>query len=178
LKQEAIGSFVDQLLSPEFPLLSKGLPFQSEFMRRILRQSMVGVGRDAAMGNCGIVSDLTYSFFHDRRVKLMSSHVYNSILDRWVPVIMTVIFGETEEHYRLHFVELLKSMVGGGGHRIFAEENDDDVEERRPDDIGPCDDWKWQYAFAQVVDFSKAQLQGFVQAYVEVVGPMKPMVSD
>ncbi|KNE86756.1 hypothetical protein PSTG_19738, partial [Puccinia striiformis f. sp. tritici PST-78] len=66
-------------------------------------------------------------------------------LQRWIPVQLTWIRGLSEEYYQVHFTILLKQFFLPG---ITAAERE-----------GLC---------RQVVDFSKAQANGFKAAYKDV----------
>ncbi|KAJ6514135.1 hypothetical protein DFH09DRAFT_1099690 [Mycena vulgaris] len=93
----------------------------------------------------GIVSDGAHGYFADPKDVLLMSSSYGLDLDSWVPGIMSYANGSTQEHFFFHFLCMFESMAA------YAEK-----EGRKITDA----------AFKNVVDFSDAERQGFIQAFV------------
>lgn len=91
----------------------------------------------------GLLSDVTYRFFHNGY--LLTTSMYNEHIMRWVPVLYTCIFGLETTHYQAHFTTLLKII-------------------KTSDLTEPAK----AYLTRQVVDFSLAQKNGFIAAYLDV----------
>ncbi|KAF8173335.1 hypothetical protein K438DRAFT_1551160, partial [Mycena galopus ATCC 62051] len=105
---------------------------------------MVAVDTEAVNG---IVSDAAHGFWADHNNILMISSTYEPIhLQCWVPGLISYSNGGTAEHYRIHFFELFCSIA----------------EECRSHSLEISDD-----ILANVVDFSEAQRNGFILAYVD-----------
>lgn len=71
--------------------------------------------------------------------------MYNDELARWIPVLFTWMYGIGEPHYRAHFTSLLQSI------------QDSSLTPTAKDLL-----------VRQVVDFSMAQKNGFINAYLNV----------
>ncbi|EGG05825.1 uncharacterized protein MELLADRAFT_87748 [Melampsora larici-populina 98AG31] len=115
------------------------ITFQTKWMAEQL------VRRDA-LGKVyagGLLSDVTYRFFHHGY--LLTTSMYSEILHRWIPVQLTWMWGLEEAHYRAHFTTLLSQINAAD---LTFHESDLLVQ--------------------QVVDFSAAQKKGFVTAYMDV----------
>lgn len=93
----------------------------------------------------GLLSDVTYKFFENGY--LLTTSMYCEDLMRWIPVQLTWLRGLKESHYKCHFVTLLKQFF-----KPSITKHEREILSR------------------QVVDFSMAQKEGFVQAYMEVFG--------
>ncbi|EGF97064.1 uncharacterized protein MELLADRAFT_88447 [Melampsora larici-populina 98AG31] len=89
----------------------------------------------------GLLSDATYNFFASGY--LLSTSMYHDDLRRWIPIQLTWLNGLTKNHYAAHFTTLMKQI------------RDADTEER-------------DTLVRQVVDFSAAQKNGFIMAYMKV----------
>lgn len=91
----------------------------------------------------GLLSDVTYKFFATGY--LLSTSMYSKVLKRWTPIQLTWIKGLTTAHYQSHFQTLLKQIKGAS--RTPAERD---------------------IVVRQVVDFSTAQKNGFIAAYMSI----------
>lgn len=59
------------------------------------------------LGISGIATDAAHKFFANRDIVLIVSSVFCHILDRWIPVLITISMGQTSEHYEEHFYNLI-----------------------------------------------------------------------
>ncbi|KAJ7719113.1 hypothetical protein B0H16DRAFT_1336930, partial [Mycena metata] len=116
---------------------------QTPFMASLLVKSAI-IESEAVNG---LVSDAAHGFWLDRNTLLIVSSVYEPLhLKCWVPAAISYSNGGTAEHYRIHFFELFLS-IG------------QECDERG---INMTDDM-----FANVVDFSLAERNGFILAFVD-----------
>ncbi|KAJ3553499.1 hypothetical protein NP233_g12629 [Leucocoprinus birnbaumii] len=102
------------------------------------------MGQSFDMGP-GMSADAAHKFWSDNRWALMVSCGFSVDLKCWMPVLMTFLGGGTIEHYRLHFLTLFQSIataIEGKGGKVR-------------DDM-----------FAMVMDFSDAQREGFIEAFI------------
>lgn len=93
----------------------------------------------------GLLSDVTYKFF--RNGYLLSTSMYHEDLRRWIPILLTWLKGLTENHYAAHFSTLMRQIKNA-----YISEKECDILVR------------------QVVDFSLAQKNGFILAYMDIFG--------
>ncbi|EGG07853.1 uncharacterized protein MELLADRAFT_85140 [Melampsora larici-populina 98AG31] len=91
----------------------------------------------------GLLSDVTYRFFQNGY--LLTTSMYVEQIGRWVPILLTWLAGLDTGHYKAHFMTLFERI---------QKTTKSDKEKRLL-----CE---------QVVDFSLAQKNGFVEAYMEV----------
>ncbi|EGG02221.1 uncharacterized protein MELLADRAFT_91552 [Melampsora larici-populina 98AG31] len=91
----------------------------------------------------GLLSDVTYKFFANGY--LMSTLMYHGTLNRWIPIQLTWLYGLSEDHYYAHFKTLMKQFKRA---QLLPAERD--------------------ILVRQVVDFSAAQKNGFIRAYMKV----------
>ncbi|EGF99220.1 uncharacterized protein MELLADRAFT_94836 [Melampsora larici-populina 98AG31] len=91
----------------------------------------------------GLLSDVTYKFFLNGY--LLTTSMYNKKLQRWIPILLSWLGGLSTLHYKTHFATLFKQI---------QKTDLSDREKRR--------------LVEQVVDFSSAQKNGFIDAYMEV----------
>ncbi|KAF8174501.1 hypothetical protein K438DRAFT_1908881 [Mycena galopus ATCC 62051] len=115
---------------------------QTPFMASKLVKSMI----DEEAVN-GIVSDAAHRVWQEKNGLLIVSSTFEpNRLKCWVPGIMSYANGGTAEHYRIHFFHLFMGMARECVNR--GTEVTDDL-------------------FANVVDFSGAQRNGFILAFVD-----------
>jgi hypothetical protein len=120
---------------------SEHFTFQTKWMaERLLARDM-----DNAVYQGGLLSDVTYRFFENGY--LLSTSMYCSETARWIPIQLTWIRGLSENYYRIHFATLFRQFMIPSFTRAERET-----------------------LARQVVDFSLAQKEGFVMAYMEVFG--------
>ncbi|EFP86465.1 uncharacterized protein PGTG_12421 [Puccinia graminis f. sp. tritici CRL 75-36-700-3] len=130
-----------QITSASFLDGSEHFTFQTEWMaKRLLARDL-----DNRVYSGGLVSDVTYRFFENGY--LLSTSMYVEEITRWVPVQLTWIRGLSAGYYRIHFATLF---------RQFLKPEITEVER----DI----------LVRNIVDFSLAQREGFIEAYGEVFG--------
>ncbi|KAJ6484866.1 hypothetical protein C8R45DRAFT_1147891, partial [Mycena sanguinolenta] len=98
----------------------------------------------------GIVSDAAHRFWLEKNGLLIVSSTFtlncNTDLKCWVPGIMSYANGGTAEHYRIHFYHLFLGMASECDRRQIEVTDD---------------------MFANVVDFSTAERNGFILAFVD-----------
>jgi hypothetical protein len=125
----------------------KHFTFQTKWMAKL----PVACDLNHQVYSQGLVSDVTYWFF--LKGYLLSTSMFCKELGRWVPVQLTWIRGLLENYYKIHFATLFSQFVKP---EITKEERD----------ILVCN----------IVDFSAAQREGFVEAYWHVFGICKKKV--
>ncbi|KAH6874620.1 hypothetical protein BKA70DRAFT_1449290 [Coprinopsis sp. MPI-PUGE-AT-0042] len=127
---------------------------QTSWMRSQLLPEVIGssapatlrVPRDADDPVNGILTDAAHGWWRNRKSLLIVSSVYSWTLLRWVPVLFTFSDSASHLHYKHHFLALMETM----------------------EEACSLENIKLQKAFfASVMDFSEAEKQGFVMAYVE-----------
>jgi hypothetical protein len=99
--------------------------------------------REDVKSNLGILSDTTYKFF--LHGFLMTSSIYSIVLKRWIPVVFSFVGKEDENHMKEHFRFLMESLR----------------------EVIPAP--QFENALDSVVDFSSAEHNAFVQAYVDLM---------
>ncbi|KAF9529541.1 hypothetical protein CPB83DRAFT_882745 [Crepidotus variabilis] len=93
----------------------------------------------------GLVNDAAHGFWRERNFLLMISSIYSPDLRCWVPALMSYTNGASGSHFMHHFVTLIEEIA------LQAEGIGLEVEDR---------------LFAGVMDFSEAEHDGFVRAFV------------
>ncbi|KAH9809415.1 hypothetical protein DFH28DRAFT_1225509 [Melampsora americana] len=116
------------------------MTIQTEWMQ----QQLLARNKDGRVYGGGLLSDVTYKFF--KTGYLLSTSMYHEDLRRWVPIQLTWLMGLTDNHYAAHFRTLMKQI-----------KRSEDISEEE------CD-----ILVRQVVDFSTAQKNGFIKAYMEI----------
>ncbi|KAI7948710.1 hypothetical protein MJO29_010375 [Puccinia striiformis f. sp. tritici] len=116
--------------------------FQSEWMsQRLLARSEEG----NKLYSGGLISDVTYKFFKDGY--LLTTSMYCEEISRWIPVQLSWIRGLSDSYYEIHFTVLFRQFLLPS---ILPSERED--------------------LATSIVDFSQAQMNGFVAAYCNVFG--------
>lgn len=115
------------------------ISFQTDWMAR----NLITRYKDNEVYDGGLLSDVTYRVF--RNGYLMTTSMYQMDLERWAPVLFTWMLGLETQHYKAHFVALLDQINLA--------------------DMGP---FEKDQLTRQVVDFSGAQKNGFINAYMQV----------
>ncbi|EHS64725.1 uncharacterized protein PGTG_22421 [Puccinia graminis f. sp. tritici CRL 75-36-700-3] len=93
----------------------------------------------------GLISDVTYRFFDTGY--LLTTSMYCQQINRWIPIQLSWIRGLSENYYKIHFATLFRQFMRP---EILDEDRKD--------------------LARNIVDFSKAQSEGFISAYLEVFG--------
>ncbi|EGG07589.1 uncharacterized protein MELLADRAFT_85422 [Melampsora larici-populina 98AG31] len=132
-----------RMISCSFMPKDTHMTFQTNWMAG----QLLSRDEDDSIYRGGLLSDVTYKFFANGY--LLTTSMYNNVLNRWIPIQLTWLNGLTEEHYAAHFTTLMRQMEDARlASHITNEERD--------------------ILVRQVVDFSVAQKNGFVMAYMDV----------
>jgi hypothetical protein len=107
-----------------------------------MRIQLGDLTRDSCRNNLGTLTDTTYKYF--RNGFLMTSSIYCIALKRWIPILLSFIGRENEGNMKEHFIYLIECLQT---------------------DMLPQ---HFEAALDHVVDFSTAEHNGFVKAYVDV----------
>lgn len=126
------------MISTSFMPKKTHMTFQTEWMAEQLLSRV-----DGGVYKGGLLSDVTYKLFLNGY--LLSTSMYNEVLHRWVPIQLTWMNGLSDDHYLAHFTTLLQQVQNS---QYSVAERDTLVR--------------------QVVDFSMAQKNGFIGAYMNV----------
>lgn len=111
-----------------------------------MKRQLLELTREDGSKRLGTLTDTTYKFF--KAGFLLTSSIYSSVLNRWIPVVLSFIAREDEDHIFEHFRFLIESLQ---------------------EIIPPT---QLSGALDEVVDFSQAQSNAFKRAYIYVM--MKP----
>ncbi|TFK79454.1 hypothetical protein K466DRAFT_460510, partial [Polyporus arcularius HHB13444] len=95
----------------------------------------------------GVVSHAAHGFWRQRNCLLMISSAYSRTLRCWLPGILSYTNGATAEHFQHHFYALFKSIAQERARRGWDTSSDEH--------------------FGTVVDFSEAERNGFIAAFIQ-----------
>ncbi|KAJ7885633.1 hypothetical protein B0H13DRAFT_1889491 [Mycena leptocephala] len=122
---------------------------QTPFMRDVLLQDQIrswhGENLEAESGRHGLVTDGCHDFF--KQGILLTSLVFSQVIMRWAPVLFTWIGKFDERHHKSHFDQL-----------VYV------IAELCTKGLGYAFD---ERLYSAVLDFSTAQRNGFISAFVE-----------
>ncbi|POW20305.1 hypothetical protein PSHT_03689 [Puccinia striiformis] len=113
------------------------------FQTRWMQERLLARNKENKLYDGGLLSDVTYRYFENGY--LLTTSMFCDELSRWIPVQISWIRGLSTEYYYIHFAVLFRQFLKA---QITPLERDDLV--------------------LQVVDFSKAQTEGFISAYIDV----------
>ncbi|KAJ7116195.1 hypothetical protein C8R43DRAFT_902422 [Mycena crocata] len=122
---------------------------QTPFMRDVLLRESVeswhAENLQAESGRHGVITDGTHDFF-DQGI-LLTSLVFSQVVLRWVVVMYTWIGMQDTDHHRPHFKQLIQVIaeICTQGLRFTFDDR----------------------LFSAILDFSNAQRNGFIEAFVE-----------
>ncbi|KAJ6567535.1 hypothetical protein B0H10DRAFT_2357232 [Mycena sp. CBHHK59/15] len=122
---------------------------QTPFMRDVLLRDSVKSWHEenleAESGRHGVIMDGTHDFFNQGI--LLTSLVFSQVVLRWVAVLYTWIRKQNEEHHMPHFGQLVHG-IGEACTKGLGFNFDDRL-------------------FSVILDFSNAQRDSFIEAFVE-----------
>ncbi|OAV88135.1 hypothetical protein PTTG_29135, partial [Puccinia triticina 1-1 BBBD Race 1] len=127
------------IISSSFMPQNEHFTFQTKWMS----DRLMARDSDNQVYSGGLLSDVTYRYFENGY--LLTTSIFCDELQRWIPIQLTWIRGLSEEYYKIHFATLFQQFLAAS--------------------ITPA---KRDTLVRQVVDFSTAQVEGFVSAYLEV----------
>ncbi|KAH6908510.1 hypothetical protein BKA70DRAFT_1222704 [Coprinopsis sp. MPI-PUGE-AT-0042] len=105
------------------------------------------VRKDGAIN--GILTDAAHGWWKDRTNLLIVTSLFCTRLCRWVPTLFSYSNGATSKHYEVHFLALMESTA--------------EICKEKGIELKPT-------FFASVMDFSEAEYQGFILAFVAFWG--------
>ncbi|KNE95106.1 hypothetical protein PSTG_11583 [Puccinia striiformis f. sp. tritici PST-78] len=151
--EKAGGGIGDKFIHDMFAWSQRGLLIISSsylpgtehftFQTTWMAERLITRNQDNNVYNGGLLSDVTYRFFETGY--LLSTSMYCEETARWIPVQLSWIRGLTEEYYKIHFKTLFLQFL----RPSFTTADRDTL-------------------VRQVVDFSLAQREGFISAYMDV----------
>ncbi|KAJ6625287.1 hypothetical protein B0H10DRAFT_1942558 [Mycena sp. CBHHK59/15] len=122
-------------------------PFMRDALLRDSVQSWHDENLEAESGRHGVLTDGTHDFFNQGI--LLTSLVFSHVILRWVAVLYTWIRKQNEEHHVPHISQLVHG-IGEACTRGLGYTFDDRL-------------------FSAILDFSNAQRNGFIEAFVEYI---------
>ncbi|KAJ7479450.1 hypothetical protein B0H11DRAFT_1725650, partial [Mycena galericulata] len=120
-------------------------PFMRDVLLRDSVQSWHAENLEAESGRHGVITDGTHDFF--KQGILLTSLVFSQVLFRWVVVLYTWIGNQDQEHHAPHFKQLIQ-VIAEICTRGLGFTFDDRL-------------------FSAILDFSNAQRNGFLEAFIE-----------
>ncbi|KAJ7823116.1 hypothetical protein B0H13DRAFT_2376254 [Mycena leptocephala] len=120
-------------------------PFMREVLLRDSVQSWHAENLEAESRRHGVITDGTHDFF--KQGILLTSLVFSQVLFRWVVVLYTWIGAQDQEHHLPHFKQLVYVMA-----EICTKGLGFTFDER---------------LFSAILDFSNAQRNGFIDAFID-----------
>ncbi|KAH6876457.1 hypothetical protein BKA70DRAFT_1240161 [Coprinopsis sp. MPI-PUGE-AT-0042] len=105
------------------------------------------VRKDGAIN--GILTDAAHGWWKDRTNLLIVTSLFCTRLCHWVPTLFSYSNGATSKHYEVHFLALMESTA--------------EICKEKGIELKPT-------FFASVMDFSEAEYQGFILAFVAFWG--------
>jgi|Laugresu1bdmlbdd_1035124.scaffolds.fasta_scaffold06602_1 hypothetical protein len=131
--QKTFGEFI----STSYKLSSMHLSYMNDFMKKVLLDSCENTGRSIP----GIITDVTHKYFKDGFC--LTSCVYSIALNRWIPVLISWLHGQSDKHMTPHFEVICSTII----ENVLDQTAQDTL-------------------IASVMDFSKAQRRAFIEAYI------------
>lgn len=110
-----------------------------------MKERLLACGQNCEVYQGGLVSDVTYHFF--KNGYLLTTSMFYKEIARWIPVQLSWICGFAKNYYWVHFSILFQQFM-----------------------IPLMIPSEQETLAQQVVDFSLAQREGFVMAYMDVFG--------
>lgn len=101
--EKAHPGFIRQSSIGEVTVITMQTPFMAELLVKDHRIENEAVN--------GIVSDATHSYFADPKALLFMSSIFSVSSRYWVPGLISYSNGATTAHYRLHFLQLIVSVI-------------------------------------------------------------------
>ena len=89
---------VDTKMSKDVAIVS----LQTDYMRTVLEEATSGLQSDTVEG---VICDAGY----DGNIDIHFTSSFDAILGRWVPVLISLIFGRNKDHYNAHWSLLFNS---------------------------------------------------------------------
>ncbi|KAJ7160010.1 hypothetical protein C8R43DRAFT_1177615 [Mycena crocata] len=127
-------------------------PFMRDVLLRDSVQSWHTENLQPESGRHGIITDGTHDFFKEGI--LLTSLVFSQVVLRWVVVLYTWIGSQNQEHHLPHFkqlVEVIAQICTAGLGFTFDDK-----------------------LFSAILDFSNAQRNGFIEAFVDYMSSRIP----
>jgi hypothetical protein len=101
--EKAHPGFIRQSSIGEVTVITMQTPFMAELLVKDHHIENEAVN--------GVVSDATHSYFADPKALLFMSSIFSVSSRYWVPGLISYSNGATTAHYRLHFLQLIVSVI-------------------------------------------------------------------
>ncbi|KAF9236620.1 hypothetical protein BU15DRAFT_49826 [Melanogaster broomeanus] len=169
MRETTAGDFEDEFAKfqaghPGFIVFSQFGAVSVVVMQTPFMSSMLVKHLDDEEAVNGIVSDAAHGFWRESKHLLIFSSAFSTVLQHWVPGLMTYANGATEEHYRLHFLVLFESMAEECERRSI------EVKDEIFANVCAFNSWISRLVIdsnIKVVDFSEAERGGFTAAFID-----------